>query len=290
MIHEIKIATCSLSVWGGIFSLFQVFLICMMVGTFCSRHWVHTEFTLYLNKSEFNNELKTYKGYFDGMNFIGRADRCDSGCYYTYSKEASDWCEIYDGLKSFEGNCDSNCKEIHTTKSLCSLFSSLYTAFIIFIIFEILAIISVVVWITLMVYFIRKNKFLLISYLFSGLSCVFHYIATFVWIKVSKSNFNDSCSSLPLYGAPPDVCTTTSPMMAVFDLGYIVLILVGYTILFYRAKKLRNTVANINEKIVEIRSEQVQINYSAIENILSGDVDNLNLHRNTPDLSLKPIN
>lgn len=47
MIPQVKVGNTSMRTWGVILLICQVFLISMMIGTLCSRHWVYTSFRLY---------------------------------------------------------------------------------------------------------------------------------------------------------------------------------------------------------------------------------------------------
>jgi hypothetical protein len=239
MESELKTGICSTSLWWKIALVFQGFFIAMMGGTFCSRHWVYSEFSENFNKADYNITVNSYTGTFYGKDFAGRFDRCRIGCGSTYRQEASEWCDIYNEIKSNTEYSNVNCTELYSSQSLCSLFSTLNKGFIVYLILELLAALTAIVWIIVTIQFIRFRRFMIIGFLLGALAVIFHYGAMISWIEITDANFNYTCDIFPTDGSLPVVCASRAPIVGICNMIYSVLILVAYIVLAYKFNKLK---------------------------------------------------
>lgn len=99
--------------------------------------------------------------------------------------------------------------------------------------------VSVVLWIIMMIYFIKKNKHAFMSYIFSGLSWAFHSLGILLWIGITEIDFKSSCNSFPSDGSTPGTCLDISPKMGISDIIMIFLVMIMHFFVIYKATVLR---------------------------------------------------
>ena len=237
-----KVWIFSIKVWWYIYFVLQVLLIGLIIGTLSVPQWVHTssDFTIIKDRCYANSTTNFSK--FNGNSFQGSIAKCEKGGCLDYPSEAVDWCEIYDKIN--KGNISITC-DVYSASSMCKLFTGLSWASAMYIVFEIITMIAIISWVVAIICTSQCVCCFCCVYFCSVFTFIAHFIAIIGWIGISGSTYNSTCDTFPSNGSMPPLCTNEGPVFGLYILMFLILLVVSFIIVAYRAKK--NGLGLINE-------------------------------------------
>lgn len=196
-------------IWWIIFFCLQGSIIILMASTFGAETWVSTENDAKIaNPKWFDSDNNIYKG----DSFSGKFFTCTESCDKSYAKLYVKWCDYYNDLE------DKNFSEFYTNpyRSVCYLYYYLYLGSLLFALVEIAAIFSIIIWASGMICYINKINCIWLSYICSGFTWFFHYLALIGYGFVTRVNFSGDCKEFPDDGFSPKLCAGDGPGLMVF--------------------------------------------------------------------------
>jgi hypothetical protein len=228
--HQEKFACFSYKLWWILFFCLQAFVIVIMVGTLTTPRWVHSENSLWQNTDTTNG----YRGYI-GYYFEGSLTSCtdNKGCVDSYGQNAQDWCNFYNEQHGLYGDSDY----VKTVLSICLQFATLYYGSGIFLLAELIAIVSIIIWAVMNLLIWRQRNCFCMSFCCSACLWVAHYIGTIIFLGLTNTNFNGKCSDTPTNGNRPMLCANDGPGLALFNLLFIPVLVVGFCIVGCRVQR-----------------------------------------------------
>jgi hypothetical protein len=218
--------------WFYLFFLFQLLLIALMIATLSVPKWVHSE----NNLLAFNPFADPGGNFFNGNSFKGslsssQDNTCCTGSYRTLE---INWCEKYDSSLASLSFLDPI---INIYKSICYMFIYLLIGMIFFIVGEVVAILCIVAWAVFMIFYMKGIDHLNWSFCFAVCAFVFHYVGSFVFIGITKTNFSNDCRNTPNDGRNPSLCADDGPALIIVNAVFIPILVVLYFFVGCAAKR-----------------------------------------------------